>query len=249
VVFEESWPLAKVIHVFWALITQQVIPMRLFLLIDGLHEYEGSYSELAKLFREVISLSKNVKACLSSRPLLTFEDSFKKCPNLRLQDLTLDDIRRYVTDQLERNERYRNLAVKEPFHVPHLVQEIVTKADGVFLWVTLVVRSLLDGLENRDTISDLQRRLRLLPADLEDLFNSMMKRIDSFYLSRASETLQILRAVQVVRNNLGALDDPENHGALTILELALTMSRIPIWLSHLRSLLSAKLRLMLGASR
>jgi hypothetical protein len=46
-----------------------------------------------------------------------------------------------------------------------IVKDIVAKADGVFLWVVLVVVSLLEGLSNRDEISYLQRRIDLLPQD------------------------------------------------------------------------------------
>jgi hypothetical protein len=53
---------------------------------------------------------------------------------------------------------------------PALVEEIVEKANEVFLWVKLVVQSLLAGLGNRDSITDLQRRLRELPSDLEKLY-------------------------------------------------------------------------------
>jgi hypothetical protein len=40
-----------------------------------------------------------------------------------------------------------------------LIMEVVTKADGVFLWVSLVVESLLKGLGNRDEIEDLRERV------------------------------------------------------------------------------------------
>ena len=43
------------------------------------------------------------------------------------------------------------------------VKEIVTKANGVFLWIQLVVKSLLNGLKNRDDISDLRQRLEECP--------------------------------------------------------------------------------------
>jgi hypothetical protein len=134
--------------------------------VDGLDEHDGDHSQVAKLFRNITSGTANIKACVSSRPLLDFEDAFRNSSSLRLQDLTFEDIRRYTTDVLGNNDRFRHLTMREPLRAPALVEEVVMKADGVFLWVKLVIKSLLSGLSNRDTILDLQRRLHLLPADL-----------------------------------------------------------------------------------
>jgi hypothetical protein len=109
-------------------------------------------------------------------------------------DLTYDDIQKYVAGNLGKDSRYQRLALKEPERAPALVNEIVSKADGVFLWVTLVVKSLLSGLGNRDGIIDLQRRLLLLPSDLESLYRLMLSRIEPLYQSRSSEIFQIFHA-------------------------------------------------------
>ena len=68
---------------------------------------------------------------------------------------------------------------------------MVSKAKGVFLWVFLVVRSLIAGLTNADRITDLRRRLRLLPADLESYFTHMLATIDTFYEQQTAQTFQI----------------------------------------------------------
>lgn len=44
---------------------------------------------------------------------------------------------------------------------------IVNKSDGVFLWVTLVIKSILRVSQNGDQLSDLQAHLDELPADFE----------------------------------------------------------------------------------
>jgi hypothetical protein len=51
------------------------------------------------------------------------------------------------------------LKKEDPQNAPQFVTEIVDRTSGVFLWVKLVVRSLLDGLSNFDRISDLQASL------------------------------------------------------------------------------------------
>jgi hypothetical protein len=46
-----------------------------------------------------------------------------------------------------------------------LIEDIVDKAEGVFLWVTFL-KSLLNGLMNTDGISKLQKTLDCLAPDL-----------------------------------------------------------------------------------
>jgi hypothetical protein len=67
------------------------------------------------------------------------------------------------------------------------VDEIVEKADGVFLWVRIVVKSLLEGLRNRDDIAILRERARLLPKELEPLYEHLLERIGPFYIVWASK--------------------------------------------------------------
>jgi hypothetical protein len=176
---------------FLRLVRQEAIPIRLALLIDGIDEYDGDHSALAGLFKSITSSSK-VKVLLSSRPILAYEDAFSLCPKLRLQDLTYRDIKFYTNEQLNDHARMRSLIKQEPERAPRLVTEVVNKAEGVFLWVTLVVKSLLNGLQNYDRISDLQKRLDELPPDLEGLYRHMLDRISTIYLSQASRLLQLI---------------------------------------------------------
>jgi hypothetical protein len=55
-----------------------------------------------------------------------------------------------------------------------LVDLIVEKAVGVFLWVSLVVDALCDRLRVGQALKDLQRHVHELPADLEDYLREMI---------------------------------------------------------------------------
>jgi hypothetical protein len=119
---------------------------KLCLFIDSLDEYDGDCKAIADLLKDV-ALSLYIKVCVSSRLWLVFEEAFENRVGLCLQDLTYTDIRNYVRGTLEANKKMEQLAVSNPEHATALVSEIVTKANGVFLWVRLVVWSLLDGFE------------------------------------------------------------------------------------------------------
>lgn len=135
------------------------------------------------------------KCCVSSRPHLPFQDAFQGCPGLCLEDLTYPDIERYVTDKLEMDKRMKRLALLEPTATAGLIDDIVSSANGVFLWVRLVAASLLKGLGNHDQISDLQARLNALPRDLGNLFELMIWRVDESYQAEASRFFQLVAAV------------------------------------------------------
>ena len=85
----------------------------------------------------------------------------------------------------------QQLAMSDPKHAVELVSEIVQRANGAFLWVHLVVWSLLDGLRNKDAVSDLRRRLGLLPSDLDEFYGHMLSRISPLYMMQASQIFQI----------------------------------------------------------
>jgi len=174
--------------------------LRVCLFIDGLDEYEngteGSYSDMISFF-EWLTASGSFKVCLSSRPWLVFEDSFRSCRTLQLQHLTRTDIVLYTNDKLSSHKRMMELRSRNPEESDALIQEIVSKASGVFLWITLVVKSLMDGFTNRDRISDLQKRLLLLPPDLETLYRHMfMNHINPLYYEQSSRIFQVIRAVK-----------------------------------------------------
>jgi hypothetical protein len=90
----------------------------------------------------------------------------------------------------------QDMFAREPVKTPQLVKEIVQAADGVFLWVYLVVVSLLKGLGNCDEVLDLQRKLRLLPKDLKQLYIYMIKGVDEDYQEEAAQFFKLFNTTQ-----------------------------------------------------
>jgi len=173
-------------------LSQTVFELKICLFIDGLDEYEGDHAEIVALFEGVLT-SESTKICVSSRPWLVFKNSFANHPTLKLQDLTKDDIEKYINEMLGESNHMAELQERESDEAASLIQDIARKSSGVFLWVTLVVRSLLTGLLNNDCISDLKRRLEQLPSDLEELYIHMLRRIDPFYLQQAIRLFVIVQ--------------------------------------------------------
>lgn len=90
------------------------------------------------------------------------------------------------------------------------MNDIVDKAVGVFLWVYLVVGELLEGLSNADRMTDLQKRLRSLPPDLEALFKRLMRNLEPLYLRHACELFRLVLVHQQPRVIHLSFADDEN---------------------------------------
>lgn len=166
--------------------------------IDGLDEFRPSQNlDHYSLVRDILKLAQwpTVKLCVSSRPWTVFHKqlgSFVGHQQLVLEQLTESDMMAYIYDTLVDDDRFFSRLEKDP-SLDGLVSTIQRNASGVFLWVFLVVRSLLDGLTNDDDILQLQERLALIPTDLKQFFLRMLDGVDSAYHADAARLL-LLRA-------------------------------------------------------
>jgi hypothetical protein len=165
--------------------------LKFFWAIDGLDEFDGDCDELVKLVLDY-STKPNIKLCVASRPWLVFEDAFERLPSLRLEDLTRGDIHNFVSSTLGGNNIFQVLSRLRTIEADKLIHEVTTKASGVFLWVHLVIMSLLEGLRDGDGIADLQERLLLLPSNLEELFSKILNNRSPRYMEQASKFFQLI---------------------------------------------------------
>ena len=155
--------------------------LKLCFFIDGIDELEGDHKDMAELLHSLASTQ--VKIVTSSRPINVCFNAFKGCPSLRLQDLTKNDMEIFVKENLVQHPSMAGLMKLYPLRAGELISEIKTKAEGVFLWVIIVVKLLVNGWEEGDGIKDLQRKLRCLPLDLRDLYRRMISKMPPDYQS------------------------------------------------------------------
>ncbi|KAH9887106.1 hypothetical protein F4778DRAFT_433555 [Xylariomycetidae sp. FL2044] len=160
---------------------------RICIALDGLDEFDGDHGTLLHTLLQTVAKYPSIKLLISSRPITACTQAFSKCPQLRLQDLTEGDIRRYAEDLLK-----RQLQCVEDLEWTSVIEDIVDKSSGVFLWVSLVAKSLLVGLRDGDTGCELRARLEELPTDIRALYQHMMDRIPLMYRAQAAEIFQVL---------------------------------------------------------
>ncbi|KAH8879820.1 hypothetical protein GQ53DRAFT_849393 [Thozetella sp. PMI_491] len=189
----EPWSVSELSAALRRLAWTDKVPLKMCFFIDGLDEYDSDHAELCNVLSDMAS-SPRIKMCLSSRPWPIFEKSFggDNKERLDIHLLTRDDIQGFVRDQLETHSSWlKGESKHEHKEQDKLVQQIVEKADGVFLWAFLVTRSLREGLSSGDTIPGLQRRLVGLPTDLEQLFKHMLESVDPANHPKMAGILQV----------------------------------------------------------
>ncbi|OAQ76217.1 NACHT domain-containing protein [Purpureocillium lilacinum] len=170
-------------------------PRHVCIFLDGLDEldHREDGAALIGLVHRLCAI-KNVRMCLSSRPEALLEKHLAACPGLRVQDLTGLDIENYIRNIL------KDLFVNNSELLSEFIGQVCRKAEGVFLWVVLALRSIRTGIFNEDDPVELQRRLELLPNELHQLYLHMWQRLND------SEPIYRKEAAQLFNIALAALD-------------------------------------------
>ncbi|KAF3937334.1 hypothetical protein ABW19_dt0203269 [Dactylella cylindrospora] len=194
---EFNWNAPLLLRGLRNVLSQKDCSINFLLLIDGLDEYEATQEELENLVEILKSYnSPNVKLCLSSRPWTVFERNFGggNYPSLLLQNLTREDIKLYVPDSINQSKMIQTLQKANPMKMVDLYSSIVRKSEGVFLWVRLVVKAVVQGFQNGDRISDIQVLVDELPSDLEKLYRLMLSRIPEKHRKWSAQMFAIMDA-------------------------------------------------------
>jgi ankyrin repeat protein len=143
-----------------------------FIFIDALDECSDGNLDVVRhlvYFLRPLTMDSHLKICLSSRhyPHIKVPD----CPEIVLERHNHQDIIHYVDSRLSPwgyDSRAHSLA-----------DRVAQKAEGVFLWVVLVIKRLNMVLDNEGTEEDLEESLRTVPKKLEDLFESLFSDFNS----------------------------------------------------------------------
>lgn len=157
-----------------------------FLFIDGLDEC-AERGPLLQFLRGKQNNS-NIKLCASSRPDRNLELTVGNWPFVKLEELTENDMYEYVRTEVSAAISMSQAStLYAAGYLERLMGLLVTKAEGVFVWLTVACRSLIEGIENRDDTKTLSQRLEELPSDVLQLYNHMLRR-NQGNLQRYSES-------------------------------------------------------------
>lgn len=175
--------------------------IRLALFIDGLDEYEGfddNLPETHQLTDDMVTFllrsrqEYDWKLCVSSRPGNYFRDKFTKSHSLAMQQLTQPDIDEYVNQRLLSSQAIQDARMIDQEAIETLISNLKTRAQGVFLWVVLVVEQLLITAQDDPHISAILRVFNNLPQDLDNLYHAIQNQIGPEKQRRASKLYQLV---------------------------------------------------------
>lgn len=140
--------------------------MPLCLLIDGLDECvpQDDHQKLLEILDSIRAPSVKIIALSRSEPV--FEKRFRHEPQIRVQDLTAEDLLVYAKDMLPTE-------IQDFF-----LEDLVLKAEGVFLWLVLAVQDINRGFSNGDSLADLHDRAKGFPKGLKDFYKDMWVRLN-----------------------------------------------------------------------
>ncbi|KAI1085254.1 hypothetical protein F5B20DRAFT_136672 [Whalleya microplaca] len=191
------------------------------LFIDGLDEFDDQmnaedFNDLAQAIQRWESHSNNrLKFCVSSRNYEAFT-VFPVAQKIHLQNLTYNDIQAVVKDRLESHPeiqrqlkqsrthketevcihlREKNLCRSGCLHqyaFECLIENIIDAAEGVFLWVHLVLKDLRKCLDAGYSMVQLMNKVNELPKDLERFLVHMLDSVHRRHQQDAYSLFAIL---------------------------------------------------------
>ncbi|KAL9109176.1 MAG: hypothetical protein Q9227_006101 [Pyrenula ochraceoflavens] len=174
-----DWSVRELIETFSKVIKFKTSPI--FILLDGLDEFEEKEgSRKLMTYVEMLAAMPNIKILAASRPdhgiKSEIQIAFNWPPQMRLQDLTEQDIRLLVRNSLQDTSNHHPTLLVNEGQMLDLADEIVEKADGVFLWVRLVLNSVLYGATRYSSFDELQKHIARCPKGMTDLYDHMWAR-------------------------------------------------------------------------
>ncbi|KAH0556219.1 hypothetical protein GP486_005853, partial [Trichoglossum hirsutum] len=187
-----QWSISNLRRIFTSSIIEKPPTRGVCIFIDGLDECDGPLQDHLSFLRRIVThpaVKSTIKICVSSRPVAILCAGFQGYPELSLPEETSRDIYNYVHEKTE----YLSQSGEDGDDDFQLLRaEIIQRANGVFLWVSLVVEELLKGDAEGDTICELRDRLSSIPPDLDGMYRRILGGIEERY---REETRLMLRLI------------------------------------------------------
>ncbi|KAI0117885.1 hypothetical protein GGR51DRAFT_500479 [Nemania sp. FL0031] len=172
------------------LLRQTQVRLDLFFVFDALDEYDGDPEFVCRLLKALMDVVQNslntLKILFSSRPWDIFKQHFRNLQSLQLQDYTQNDIREFCLGSIELEGEDVSSALKP------LAPVVMERANGVFLWVKLVLRELTTEAANGKRGEQLSEVLDAIPDDLGQYYTRIVQRIPERFRWEAYVIFQVL---------------------------------------------------------
>lgn len=167
---QPSWKDWEVKESFDLLLEEITKKKRLAIFIDGLDEFEVVPKRMLDFVQE-LSTRPGIKVCVASRPWSEFNDALDSSPMICMQDVTVNDMLLFVNGNVGSNRAFMDMKKTFPAEAELLVQEVVEKANGVFIWVSVVAKLLQNALNEGEGLTRLRSIVESLPEDIGKIYD------------------------------------------------------------------------------
>ena len=213
----KSWSIKSLEEALIGILSQAKIQLNVLFFIDALDEHSGDQKDLLNIIRRCFLMETppnvHVKFCLASRPEPVFKMAFESCPGLSIDEHTMGDIKRYIHGQIESSLATED-AGQDITELHGLANEIANKANGMFIWVRIVVEELIERLVDGYTLDHLREILAGIPEELQGLYHRVLSRIKPQYALESYILFQVITAVPIAHSseNVFGVIDVAMHG-------------------------------------
>ncbi|KAH8891229.1 hypothetical protein GQ53DRAFT_151968 [Thozetella sp. PMI_491] len=147
----------------------QALPKPILVFLDALDEF-GDGFRIATYCRGLAEkCSPSLKLCMSSRDnpdIFHALNNNEPCSGIAMEWFVSEDIRHYVFNAC-------SPLLKNPSFRP-IVDNILLRANGVFLWVKIVTTILLQGWRRREPANRIEERMARIPSKLSQLYQDIL---------------------------------------------------------------------------
>jgi len=173
----EPWTMKELHDTFKRIEQETRLNAKFCFFIDGLDEYEGEEKDVTQLLK-TLSMSGRIKICASSRPGRQYETFLqRRSRTFDIAHFTRTDMRRHVNQSLQQSDKWQALVSSNRILCEKIVEEISVRANGVWLWVSLVTNDIVREADKHETIQSLYDIVAQTPEDLEKYFELMIGKI------------------------------------------------------------------------
>ncbi|KAI4221219.1 MAG: hypothetical protein LQ349_007898 [Xanthoria aureola] len=192
---QPDWHFEALRDVMERITEQRETRVKLLLFLDALDEHKGDNDLLLQMLKEwtqnVDGYYVTLKICLASRSWPVFTQQFEMGPNFAIDHFTKDDIRIYTESRL--SSSHGGLAPRlKTESLDFLVEKIMTKARGVFIWVRLVADRLVENIRDGTPFHVLSRIIAETPEELQELYDDTLRRINLQYANETHVMFQMV---------------------------------------------------------
>jgi len=200
---ERGWEDWEVEESFTSLLSEAGHSIRLAVFIDGLDEFDALEKDVVELVASIAKASPDgIKICVASRELVEFADAYGHEPKVRMSQVNKRDMQLFVNTHFDCCKAWSaEIKVSLPEGASTFLDDIVDRAAGVFIWLRLVVETLVQSATQGASLWELQNILDELPDDISQLYDNIWAKIPPKLQEKGARLIRLVRVSPLPLNS------------------------------------------------